>query len=437
MNTFEENHRKKDHKKPMNRTIIPIRFALVFCTFLLTVLLFVDRASISAAKVDICSDLGFGMTDFGWIMAVFTLGYALFQTPVGKLADTHGPRGIIAGIVVIWSFLVAITGAAWNFLSMLIIRFLFGAGEAGTYPSLSKVIYNWFPIKERGIIQGINFSGSRIGAAFAMPLVAWMIKEIGWRHSFLVFGAFGILYGILWYLMFRDKPENVRFIGSDEVEYIKKYRQQSTPEAKKALPFSIIIKSVAMWKIMVQYICSNFTFYFTITWMFTYIQERFQLGMVETGFYASVPLIAGAAGNWVGGILVDAIYRRGKWKLSRRLPAIIGFALSASGMIMVTQVSSLVPSMVFMSLAIFGADMTLSPSWAFCVDIGKDNAGAVSGTMNMAGNLGACVTIVAFPYMFQWTNRYEPFFIICAGLSLIAIVMWLSVNPEKSITNEP
>ena len=167
--------------------------------------------------------------------------------------------------------------------------------------------------------------------------------------------------------------------------------------------------------------------------MYPYIQERFQLGLVEAGFYTSIPLIAGAAGNWLAGFMVDAIYRTGKWKLSRRVPAIIGFGLSAIGMIMVTQVSSPVLSVAFMAMAVFGADMTLSPSWAFCIDIGKENAGAVSGTMNMAGNLGAFVTIIAFPYLFKWTGQYEPFFIICAGLSLAAILIWAKMNPEKPI----
>lgn len=420
----------------MKRTLIPIRFVIVLSTFLLTVLLYVDRACISAAKGDICSDLGFGMTDFGWIMAVFTLGYALFQTPAGKLADTKGARGVIAGIVTIWSLLTATTGIAWNYTSMLIIRFLFGAGEAGAFPALSKVVYNWYPIRERGIIQGINFSGSRIGAAFAMPLVAWLLREIGWRHTFLVFGGFGILYGVVWYLLFRDKPEQVRFIGNSELEYITKNRQKPGPGAKKSLPFSSIMASTTMWKTMIQYICSNFTFYFSLTWMYPYIQERFQLGLVEAGFYTSIPLVAGAVGNWLAGIMVDVIYRKGKWKLSRRVPAILGFALSAIGMIMVTQVSSPVFSVAFMALAVLGADMTLSPSWAFCIDIGKENAGVVSGTMNMAGNLGAFVTIIAFPYLFKWTGHYEPFFILCAGLSLLAIVMWTSMNPEKPILNE-
>src|SRR3989339_1397224 len=152
----------------MKKSSFPIRFVFVFSRFLLTDWLYVDRACISAAKSDISSDLGFSMTEFGWIMAVFTLGYALFQTPAGKLADTRGARGVISGIVSIWSLLTASTGFAWNYTSMLVIRFLFGAGEAGAFPALSKVVYNWYPIRERGIIQGINFSGSRIGAAFAM-----------------------------------------------------------------------------------------------------------------------------------------------------------------------------------------------------------------------------------------------------------------------------
>jgi ACS family glucarate transporter-like MFS transporter len=419
----------------MKRTLIPIRFALVLSTFLLTVLLYIDRACISAAKSDICSDLGLNMTDFGWIMAMFTLGYALFQTPAGKMADKRGARGVISGIVAIWSILTAMTGLAWNYTSMLLIRFFFGAGEAGAFPALSKVVYNWFPIKERGIIQGINFSGSRIGAAFAMPLVAWLIKGIGWKHTFLVFGAFGIVYAIIWYLLFRNKPENAGFIGSEELKFIQRNRQQSGSEIKSNLSFRTIIRSPVMWKTMAQYISSNFTFYFSLTWMYPYILERFQLGLVEAGFYTSVPLIAGAAGNWLAGIMVDAIYRKGKWKLSRSIPAIIGFALSAAGMIMVTQVSSPLISIMFMALAVFGADMTLSPSWAFCIDIGKENAGAVSGTMNMAGNLGAFVTIIAFPYLFKWTGHYEPFFVICAVLSLGAILLWWKMNPEKSITN--
>jgi ACS family glucarate transporter-like MFS transporter len=370
-------------------------------------------------------------------MAIFTLGYALLQTPTGMLADREGPRFVISLIVTLWSGLTALTGFAWNFVSMMVIRFLFGAGEAGAFPALSKVVYYWYPVKERGIIQGINFSGSRIGAAFAMPLIAWMITEIGWRHSFLVFGAIGVLFGIIWYFIFRDRPEDSRLVSESEREYIIKTRQQpSVKHAVKKLTVSKLFRSSNVWMAMVQYICSNFTFYFTLTWMFPFIKEKFALDPVQAGMYASIPLIAGAAGNWFSGILVDAIYRRGSLKLSRRIPSIIGFTLAAFGMVMVTISDTSSSSIIFLAIAVFGADMTLSPSWAFCIDIGKENAGVVSGTMNMAGNLGAFVTIIAYPYLISWTGSNLPFFYICAALSLIAIVMWSMMRPEKTIISE-
>ena len=246
-----------------NKTLIPLRYVLVFSTFLLTVLLYVDRACISAAKDQICSDLDFSATQFGWVMAFFTLGYALFQTPSGKFADKYGARAVIGGIVSVWSLLTALTGAAWNYVSMLVIRFLFGAGEAGAFPALSKVVYNWFPLKERGIVQGINFSGSRLGAAFALPLVAWMITTTGWRLSFVIFGALGVVFAISWLLIFRNKPEESNTIGLTEKEYILQNRQKQTQQKASPVPFKTIASSRNMWMNMVQYICSNFTFYFT------------------------------------------------------------------------------------------------------------------------------------------------------------------------------
>ena len=146
-----------------------------------------------------------------------------------------------------------------------------------------------------------------------------------------------------------------------------------------------------------------------------------------------VPLLAGALGNWVSGFWVDSLYRRRGVKVSRRLPAITGFVLAAFGIFMVAQIDTPQVAIIFLAIAIFGADMTLSPSWAFCIDIGKENAGAVSGTMNMAGNLGAFVTIIAFPYLYEWTGSFTPFFYVCMVLSAIAIVIWMNMNPTKSI----
>jgi ACS family glucarate transporter-like MFS transporter len=419
----------------MKKTLVPIRYVLVLFTFIHALNLFIDRAVISASKESIITDLNLSLTEWGWIMAIFTLGYALFQTPSGYLADWKGPRFVLTSIVFFWSCLTTITGFAWNFVSMLVIRFLFGAGEAGAFPALSKVVFQWFPVKERGIVQGINFSGARVGAALGLPLVAFLIGAIGWRHSFLLFGIIGVVLAILWWLLFRDKPDNYKWISEEERQFIIENRQAVDKE-KTQLPFSAILRSKNMWLAMGQYVASNFTFYFTISWMYPYLKERFVLGGVEAGFYSSIPLLAGAAGNWFSGWWVDKLYKSGKLALSRRLPAIVGFFLAAFGILMMLVSKSAEVSIIFLSIAIFGADMTLSPSWSFCIDIGKEHAGAVSGTMNMAGNLGAFVTIIAFPYLLQWTGNHNVFFYICATLSFTAIVIWSFMRPGNPIYHD-
>jgi MFS transporter, ACS family, glucarate transporter len=417
------------------RHLIPLRYLLVIACFFLTILLYIDRAAISVAKQQISTDLNFSSEQFGWIMAVFTLGYALFQAPSGMWVDKKGSRFVISAIVGIWSLLTAITGAAWSFFSMLVIRFLFGAGEAGAFPSLSKVVYSWFPLKERGTVQGINFSGSRLGAAFGIPLVAILIEHIGWRHTFLAFGLIGLLFATAWYVFFRNTPEESSRISDSEKQFILANRQKDTFTKSVNIPFFTLIKSRFMQLVMVQYICSNFTFYFTLTWMFPFIQQKFQIDAIQAGFYSAIPLLAGFFGNIFSGVLVDALYRKQLGTASRRIPAIIGFALAAFGMVMVTLSTTPIMAVLFLAIAVFGADMTLSPSWTFCIDVGKKQAGSYSGTMNMAGNLGAFVTIIAYPYLLKWTGSQLPFFYLAAGLSTLAIVVWFFIDADTQHEN--
>lgn len=413
-----------------------MRFVVLLLTFIHTLNLFIDRAAISASKDAIMTDLSLSLNQWGWIMAAFTLGYALFQTPTGYIADARGPRVVLTVIVIFWSCLTILTGYMKSFISLLFVRFIFGAGEAGAYPALSKVTFNWYPLNERGIVQGVNFSGARIGAAIVLPFAAYLINLIGYRYSFVFFGGTGILYAILWYFAFRDKPENFKFIGEKEKNHIIANRQPPSPK-KTVLPFFTMMKSKNLWLAMGQYVASNFTFYFTLTWMYPYLQERFNLGGVEAGFYSSVPLLAGALGNWFSGFLVDRLYSStNNLSISRRVPAIIGFALAAIGLILMLPAESPQLSVIFLALAIFGADMTLSPSWSFCIDIGKENSGAVSGTMNMAGNLGAFVTIIAFPYLLNWTGDHRVFFYVCSTLSVLAIISWLFMRPDKPILDD-
>jgi ACS family glucarate transporter-like MFS transporter len=184
---------------------------------------------------------------------------------------------------------------------------------------------------------------------------------------------------------------------------------------------------------MGQYFASNFTFFFCLTWLFPHIKQQFMLDNIEAGLYSSLPLVAGAFGNMFSGWLVDVIYKKGSVKWSRVVPAVIGFGLASVGLIASLYSSQITSSIFFLSIAIFGADMTISPSWTLCNDIGKLHSGAVSGTMNMAGNIGSFVTALAFPYLRDWTGSVTPFFIIGTVLNVLAILMWLNVKPDQSI----
>ncbi len=413
---------------------LPTRFLLVITTFSLTLLLYIDRVGISAAKTAIGEDLDLSDTQMGWVMSAFALGYALFQIPSGMMADKLGPRKAITLIVSVWSLFTFLTGVAWNFASMVTMRFLFGGGEAGAFPAISRANFSWIPLRERGIVTGINFSGSRLGAAFAFPLVTWMISAYGWRPGFYIMGTVGIVWALIWYRWFRDLPEDHAGVNESEKTLILQERQQTEAKAEQ-LSLVDQLKHKNIWLAMGQYFGSNFIFFFCLTWMFPYLKERFDITLAAASVYSMFPLIAGACGNWFSGALVDWIYKMGHWKWSRSIPAITGFGLVGIAVIGILSSQEVLSAVVWLSVAVFGADMTLSPSWSFCVDIGKKNAGAVSGTMNMAGNVGSFVTGIAFPYLVLWTGTSDTFFIIAGLLVIFSIVAWIFMDPSKQINS--
>lgn len=414
---------------------VPFRYFIVLSTFLLTLLLYVDRVCISIARDPIMSELHLTDKQMGWVLSVFALGYALCQIPGGWLGDHLGPRRVLTMIVSFWSFFTAITGLAWNYFSLLLARFLFGIGEAGAFPSVARATYSWIPMQERGIVTGVNFSGSRFGAAFALPAIAWLIHETGWRNTFLLLGVAGVAWAFFWHWLFRDDPSQHPYLSETERQHILTSRQPSA-QAAVSLELKDLVRSGNMWWMMIQYFCNNYTFFFALTWLFPYLQDKFHLGSVQTGWFVAVPLITGALGSWLSGLWVDRIFKKGNWTKSRRLPALTGFFSSAVGLTATVYMDNIWMAVLFLSLTIFGADMTMSPSWSVCTDIGQKNAGIVSGAMNMTGNLGAFVTSLAFPYLKDWFGSVFPFFFIGSALSLVGMYCWLRVTPEQPIRKQ-
>ncbi|TWU59757.1 putative sulfoacetate transporter SauU [Rubripirellula tenax] len=420
---------------------MPIRFFLIIGAFIVSVLMWVDRACISAAKSDIAMDLGFDDRQMGWVMAAFSLGYALFQVPSGKLADRLGPRIVMTVVILMWSLLTALTGVVRSLPAMIGLRFLFGMGESGGYPTLARAFSQWLPMNERGITNSISFSGGRLGAALAMPGVVWLMGTLGgWERMFFAFGVAGIVMAVVWYVLFRNRPEDHFAISDSERDHIVASRVPARGTAPRddgpPVRFAEMLRSPNMRRLMFQYVAHNFTFFFTVTWFFPYMRDTFALTKDQTALYAAVPLLCGVLGNWIAGYTVDRLYNQGRWQASRRAPAAIGFLLSAIGMSACIHMTTPVSAVIAMCVAIFGADMIISPSWSTCMDIGGRSAGAVSGAMNMVGNLGAFCTSLAFPYLYEWTGKHEPFFYIAAALNVAAIFMWFRIQPDRSIIEE-
>jgi len=391
------------------------RYLVLFALFVLSLITYIDRVAIASAKGPLAEDLSLSDQAMGMVFSAFALGYGLAQIPSGWFADRFGPRLALALVVTAWSLLTALTGLVQGLVVLLVVRFLFGIGEAGAFPGSARAIFNWLPVSERGRANGILFSGSRLGGAVAFPLLAWMLQHFGWRSSFIYLGVIGFVWAVFWFFWFHDQPDQ--------------RPSQNEPEVKTQLSFGEVFRSRDMILNMFQYFAGNFTFFICLSWMLPYLKEHYHLSAATAASYAMIPLLFGATAQWVAGWMVDALYRSRLRPWSRRLPAIAGFFLAVAGMLAITQANSAIMAVACFALATFGADMTISPSWAYCIDIGGTKSGAISGSMNMFGNFGSFVSANAFPLLHDLTGSANTYFVVAALLNLSAIGCWWGMRP--------
>jgi MFS transporter, ACS family, glucarate transporter len=385
------------------------RYAVVAGLFLLSLITYIDRACISTAKGPIAHDLNLSDQQMGMVFGAFALGYALFQIPGGWLADRIGPRLALAGVVSLWSVLTAITGMAWNFVSLVAIRFLFGAAEAGAFPGGARAFYNWLPARERGRANGVFMSGSRLGAALAFPLLVWLMTSTSWRVSFLILGGASVLWAVAWFALFRDHP---------------KPPLPQEPSSPQAIHLGDVFRTVKFVPAMLQYFAGNFTFFLCLTWMNPYLKRQYGLSDATAATLSMIPLLVGVGAQWFTGFLVDRLWTS-RWRAwSRRIPGILGFAISGASVLLVAEAPTAGWAIFFFTLATFGEEMTISPSWSYCADVAGKQSGSVSAAMNMVGNLGSFLSANAFPWLAAATGSSAAYFLVAAALNFSGVLCW-------------
>lgn len=423
-----------------------MRYAVIGLLVLHYANTYMDRVAISQAAPVLRGEFGLSQTDLGLVFAAFTLAYALFQVPGGWMADRYGPRRVLTGIVSYWSAFTMLTAAAWSFGSLLVIRFLFGAGEAGAFPAATRAFSRWLPATERGLAQGVTHSGARLAAALTPPVVALMILRWGWRSAFLLFGALGYVWGAAWYWYYRDRPEDHRKVNRGELGIIRGSASATARESENAgpdappgardpgpVPWRVLFTSSNMWFLCLMYFCYVYTFWIYLSWIPTYLVESRGFGLLASGIGASLPLLAGTLTNSLGGWTSDRLSRSRGLRFGRRVPAMCGLVAGAAFIVPGALATSPYAAIGFLTLAAAGLEFTTGISWAVAIDVGRERAGTVSALMNMFGNLGGALSPLLFGLLVDWTGRWELPFLIASGLVVIAALSWLKIDPERSV----
>ncbi|MBS1828171.1 MAG: MFS transporter [Acidobacteria bacterium] len=410
-----------------------VRHIVLWLTVAAYMITYMDRVVIASAAPSISKEFGFSMATMGGILAAFRWGYALFQIPGGWLGDRFGPRRALTAIVIWWSVFTSLTAAAWGEFSMRAFRFLFGVGEAGAFPIATRSLSRWILPTERGYAQGITHAGSRIGAAFTPPIVVWLIVTYGWRMPFFVFGALGIVWAAVWYWYYRDTPELHSAVNQAELDLIRGASGGARKRETKDVPWRAILSSRNLWVLCSMYFCYGYCLSVYLDWFPTYLNKHRGFNLKEMGFYASLPLFAGTAGDLLGGWISDWIgHRSGDLRFARKVVAMTGFLMAAAGIIPATLTSDAVQSVIFSCVAVFGLELTVGVSWAVPLDIGGDYAGSVSSVMNTFGNIGGAISPTALAFLVESYGWNHPF-LVAAGMCVIGALLFWRIDASKPI----
>ena len=377
----------------------------------LAIITYIDRVCISQAAPNIRHDLALSETQMGWIFSAFTISYALFEIPAGWMGDRYGPRSVLMKVVLMWSVFTAATGAAWNYLSMVVCRFLFGVGEAGCFPNVTKIFTIWLPSSERVRAQGLLWLSARWGGAFTPLLVAAVLAMVNWRVAFALFGCLGVIWAVGFYRWFRDRPADHPEVNAAELALLDGAERNAPSHAK--IPWGRLCSSPTVLLLWLQYFCMSYGWYFYITWLPTYLREARGVSLEKSAVLAGLPLFFGGIGCFAGGWIAKRLAESsGDVRRARKLVACTGLFAAGAMLVLATRINDPVFAMVALGLASFSNDLAMAPDWAACMDVGGRLAGSLSGSMNMMGNLGGAVGPVVVGYILQSTKvtrrRHRP-----------------------------
>jgi MFS family permease len=398
------------------------RYSVVVLAIGLAILSYVQRVAISQAAGPISLDLHLSKQQMGLIFGAFGLSYALFEIPMGLLGDRLGVKRVLMQIVLAWSVFTALTGAAWNVVSLYVTRFLFGAGEAGCFPNLTRMLSAWLPARERVTAQALMWAFARWGGAATPPLALLCITWFGWRWAFVSFAALGFAWCIIFLIWFKDDPAQHRAVNAAELKMLESSRILTTHTAGQRHWMSLLLTPQVL-VLGLQYFCFSYVWYFYITWLPTYLREGRSQPPARAAALAVLPLLFGGFGSLTTGLA--------PMRLPRRTIAFCGFLGTAILLFMFTHIESVVLAMFAMGLASFCSDLTMPISWDACVEIGGPYTATVAASMNMLGNFaGFAAPVVGGVILERTGGNWSILIYTMAVAAIVSALCWLYINPE-------
>jgi MFS family permease len=470
-----------------------VRYGVLAFACTLSMITYLDRVCMGSAVKWIIQDLHLhSEADLKWVFAAFGFAYALFEVPSGWLGDVFGPRLVLVRIVLWWSLFTALTGmvglpvGGWvlgGVGTLMAVRFLFGMGEAGAYPNITRSLHNWFPYRHRGAAQGAVWMSGRLMGGVTPLLWAALVEGLGtaaatvshvpavvllpplltWRSAFWLFGLIGLTWSVLFFAWFRNRPEEKPAVNAAELALIRE-GGGVTEAAHSRVPWLRILRSRSLWFLCLMYACQSYGWYFNITYLPIFLETQF--GVEKTSLLGAIykggPLWMGAIGCLVGGFLTDWFIRRtGNRRLGRKLFGVAGHALAGLCFVACPFAHNVFWMFLAISLSAFCADLTMGSSWAVCQDIGRRYAAIVAGFMNMVGNLGGAIGPLLSGYVLDrylhtaaaglgvaveqlpaavrsaaLMEGYRANFWIFAGTFVIGVICWLQIDSTKPVAEE-
>lgn len=399
----------------------------------LTAILYLDRVCMAQAVVPMQAELGLSNTEVGYALMAFTLAYGLFEVPAGRLGDRYGSRWVLTRIVVWWSVFTALTGAVGGLASLVVVRFLFGAGEAGALPNAARVVARWYPAGERGRVQGLILSAAQAGAVVAPAGAAVLIEAVGWRAAFAIFGAVGVVWAVGFARWFRDDPANHPGVNAAELEHIRGGRPADAPAAAGPVPWRAVLTNRGVAALGLMMVLGAFYTYFFYSWFPKYLVAARGVGNVEAGLLASLVMAGSAAGMLLGGGLADRLAARSVDPVrARRHLGATCYLVSAAALALGRLPDDPRLLALLWGLSFGAMHVTLPNWWTLAIPQSGRHVGTLCGLMNGLGVLGA----LSSQWFVGWYADYraglgyggrdawDPLLSVYVGVLLLNAAVW-------------